>query len=73
MAEILAGPNTVRVGGADDREVFRQGDQLRALPDRFGEVARAWSDCPSATQGGQLGQIGPGDTVPAFEAACMRV
>lgn len=47
----------------------RLTEEVTRLPDRFGEVARAWSDCPSATQGGQLGQIGPGDTAPEFEAA----
>lgn len=34
----------------------------------FGEAARQ-SDCGSKASGGHLGQIGPGDTVPEFEAA----
>ncbi|WP_349361163.1 peptidylprolyl isomerase [Stappia sp.] len=34
----------------------------------FAEVARE-SDCGSKTAGGHLGQFGPGDTVPEFEAA----
>lgn len=34
----------------------------------FAHAARE-SDCPSKESGGHLGQIGPGDTVPEFEAA----
>jgi peptidyl-prolyl cis-trans isomerase C len=33
------------------------------------ELAREYSNCPSAAQGGSLGQIGRGDTVPEFEHA----
>lgn len=42
---------------------------LARAPERFAELARAQSDCPSAGVGGSLGQIGPGDTTPEFEAA----
>lgn len=35
----------------------------------FASTARAFSACPSSAQGGQLGQIGPGQTVPEFEKA----
>jgi peptidyl-prolyl cis-trans isomerase C len=38
-------------------------------PSRFAELAAQYSNCPSAAQGGSLGQIGRGDTVPEFEAA----
>lgn len=38
-------------------------------PDRFAELAQAWSACPSRAQGGSLGQISRGQTVPEFEAA----
>ena len=36
-------------------------------PERFAELARALSNCPSGQHGGNLGQIGRGDTVPEFE------
>lgn len=36
-------------------------------PFRFAELAAAHSACPSKEQGGNLGQIGPGQTVPEFE------
>ncbi|MDA8247765.1 MAG: peptidylprolyl isomerase [Rhodospirillales bacterium] len=42
---------------------------LRAAPARFEDLARALSDCPSASEGGRLGQVASGDTTPAFEAA----
>lgn len=43
--------------------------ELRADPDRFFERAQELSNCPSGPFGGNLGQIGRGDTVPEFEAA----
>ena len=42
---------------------------LRTKPRRFGELARAHSACSSKENGGLLGQLGQGDTVPEFEAA----
>ncbi|MGY6697073.1 MAG: peptidylprolyl isomerase, partial [Roseinatronobacter sp.] len=43
--------------------------ELRANPGRFGELARTHSACSSKDNGGLLGQLGQGDTVPEFEAA----
>ncbi|MFN7003128.1 MAG: peptidylprolyl isomerase [Roseinatronobacter sp.] len=43
--------------------------ELRANPRRFGELARMQSACSSKDNGGLLGQLGQGDTVPEFEAA----
>ncbi|MDM9561732.1 peptidylprolyl isomerase [Bordetella petrii] len=43
--------------------------EVLAEPGRFGERARALSNCPSAAVGGSLGQLGRGDTVPEFERA----
>ena len=40
-----------------------------ADPRGFARLAAAHSDCGSRAAGGTLGQIGPGDTVPEFEAA----
>jgi peptidyl-prolyl cis-trans isomerase C len=42
-------------------------------PDRFEAAARELSNCPSGQQGGNLGQIGRGDTVPEFEKALFRI
>ena len=38
-------------------------------PTSFAKLARNNSDCGSKASGGALGQLGPGDTVPEFEAA----
>ena len=46
---------------------------LRAAPERFAEFAQAHSDCPSAQQGGNLGQITTGQTTPEFEAALVAM
>ena len=44
-------------------------DVLGADPSKFAELALAHSACPSKQQGGALGQISRGQTVPEFEAA----
>ena len=41
--------------------------ELLRAPDRFEALARECSNCPSAEQGGNLGQIQRGETVPEFE------
>lgn len=42
---------------------------VAADPRCFTEFATTWSACPSKMQGGSLGQISRGQTVPEFEAA----
>ncbi len=42
---------------------------LNKQPGAFGALAREVSDCPSKENGGQLGQMVSGDTVPEFERA----
>jgi peptidyl-prolyl cis-trans isomerase C len=46
---------------------------LAAEPARFAGFARDCSDCPSRSVGGSLGQIGPGQTTPEFEAALVAL
>lgn len=46
---------------------------LQADPSRFAELARARSSCPSKEQGGNLGQIGKGQTVAEFENALLAL
>lgn len=43
--------------------------ELKAQPERFGDLARIYSACPSAAQAGNLGQITAGQTTPEFERA----
>lgn len=47
--------------------------ELLAEPDKFAAVARELSNCPSGQQGGNLGQIARGDTVPEFDQAIFRL
>ncbi len=65
----------------DDREAFATARQkaeslasvLATAPDRFAALARDCSDCTSASLGGSLGQINPGQTTPEFEAALVAL
>ncbi|AXK40401.1 peptidylprolyl isomerase [Crenobacter cavernae] len=43
--------------------------EAQADPARFADLAREHSTCPSGKQGGDLGQFGRGQMVPAFEQA----
>ena len=58
-------------------EIRARAEQtLNALlrePDRFAAVAAEMSNCPSGQHGGNLGQIGRGDTMPEFEKAIFRL
>ena len=47
--------------------------ELREHPERFAELAKAHSRCPSAEQGGNLGQITAGQTTPEFEQALFAL
>lgn len=48
-------------------------NELLRQPARFDALARELSNCPSGQHGGNLGQIGRGDTVPEFEQAVFRL
>jgi peptidyl-prolyl cis-trans isomerase C len=48
-------------------------NELLREPERFAAVAVKMSNCPSGQHGGNLGQIGRGDTVPEFEKAIFRL
>ncbi|MGH7056955.1 MAG: peptidylprolyl isomerase [Acetobacteraceae bacterium] len=44
-------------------------EELLRAPDDFAARAAELSNCPSGVFGGNIGQLGRGDTVPEFEAA----
>jgi len=48
-------------------------EAVKAQPENIGRIAKTASDCPSKDDGGMLGQIGEGDTVPEFEAALKDI
>ena len=47
--------------------------ELIVAPERFADLAKCHSACPSRDVGGSLGQIGSGQTVPEFERALMSI
>lgn len=48
-------------------------ERLHVSPHLFEEIARAESACSSAKEGGRLGQISRGQTMPAFETALFSM
>lgn len=68
VSHILCATGTTPADEAQARARALTADVL-ARPRSFAAVARRESDCGSAANGGALGQLGPGDTVPEFEAA----
>ncbi len=63
-----------RAGDDEARAAARQAaetliTELQERPGDFTALALAHSACPSSKQGGNLGQIGPGQTVEEFERA----
>lgn len=47
--------------------------KIRKIPDLFTSIAREESGCSSAKDGGMLGQISKGQTMPAFEMALFEM
>jgi peptidyl-prolyl cis-trans isomerase C len=62
---------------ANDREAYAQARAdaeavlaaLQERPESFAALAEAYSRCPSAAEGGNLGQLTRGQTTPEFERA----
>jgi peptidyl-prolyl cis-trans isomerase C len=47
--------------------------ELQARPERFEELARQYSNCPSGAVGGNLGQLARGQCVPEFDELLFRL
>jgi peptidyl-prolyl cis-trans isomerase C len=54
-------------------EARRLIEELQGDPLRFDELANTYSACPSREQGGRLGQLSSGATVPEFENALFAL
>jgi len=74
-ADIFEAAHILFAAAPDDDEARKTAKQqaletiqiLVEQPERFAELARSLSACPSREQGGSLGQITRGQTVPEFE------
>lgn len=64
-----AAPDDAEARAAARAQAAATLERLAREPRAFGRIAAEESACPSRDAKGQLGQIGPGDTVPEFEAA----
>lgn len=47
--------------------------ELQVRPERFEELARQYSNCPSGAVGGSLGQLARGQCVPEFDELLFRL
>jgi peptidyl-prolyl cis-trans isomerase C len=76
-ADIYEASHILFPARADDRAAFAEAEraavavlaELTEHPERFADLARIHSACPSGQQGGNLGQITAGQTTPEFEQA----
>ncbi len=70
---ILIRTNEV-VGDSEARQRLQQIRARFLAGEDFADLARAYSqDTASATEGGDLGWLNPGDTVPAFDSVLQRL
>jgi len=80
-ADIYEAAHILFAASRADAEAYRQAREaaeaalavLREHPERFDELAQAYSACSSASQGGNLGQITEGQTTPEFEQALFEL
>ena len=80
-ADIYEASHILFAAAASDKQAYAQARAdaaavlatLQDNPDSFESLAKAYSRCPSAGQGGNLGQITSGQTTPEFEQALMKI
>ena len=69
LFQVAPGVNVVALRARAEQAL----NELLGQPERFAAMAQELSNCPSGKQGGNLGQIGRGDTVPEFERVLFRL
>jgi peptidyl-prolyl cis-trans isomerase C len=62
-----ADPADAEASARAKRQAAAALQEVLAAPQRFADLAKELSACPSAAEGGQLGQISRGQTAPEFE------
>jgi peptidyl-prolyl cis-trans isomerase C len=62
-----AAPADAEASAQAKRQAAATLQEVVAAPERFADLAHERSACPSAAQGGNLGQISRGQTAPEFE------
>lgn len=70
---VPAPPDDAEIRAEARKKATGINDELRQQPDRFLSLAREFSSCPSAEDGGYLGWIARGQTAPEFEKALSRL
>jgi peptidyl-prolyl cis-trans isomerase C len=70
---IPAPPDDADIRATQRKIAIELSATLRDQPQRFQELARTRSSCPSREAGGHLGVIGRGQTAPEFEKALARL
>lgn len=73
VRHILIKPSAVVTDEEARSRLNQIADRIRHGQANFADMARQYSDDASAPQGGELGWISPGETVPAFERAMMTL
>jgi peptidyl-prolyl cis-trans isomerase C len=66
---LAAAPGDVPARAKAKSTAENLGERLRDDPSLFAALASEFSDCPSANEGGNLGQLTRGSTVAEFEKA----
>ncbi|HPF47561.1 MAG: peptidylprolyl isomerase [Alphaproteobacteria bacterium] len=69
----LAPPENIQTKKQAKLKAEKALKEIMHLPERFEQIAKAESACSSAKDSGRLGQISKGQTMPAFEAALLRL
>jgi peptidyl-prolyl cis-trans isomerase C len=70
---VAADPSDIEAFRAAEARARSLAEAARRQPAGFATLARQQSDCGSKANGGALGQLSPGDSVPEFEAALRRL